>query len=241
MSLMLTHPRYPELYLVQPADLREEAPSGEAREHFGLLQTLVTWAEEYLCHSHPELGRSGVVCPYAGPSLRRNLFLISVCSGPDHTQDSIAERVLACRDWFVDIEPRDGADAKLKTLLVLFPDLPENRVPELIEGTHAKLQASFVNCGLMLGEFHPGPPATPGLWNPDFRPLRAPVPLLGIRHMVPTDFPFLQGSRNLVAAYLERHGGHVPPHIFDAVRATAERHDLPSPRMGQAESPGATR
>jgi hypothetical protein len=42
----------------------------------------------------------------------------------------------------------------------------------------------------MLGEFHPFSP-TPGLRNSHFRPLRSPVPLLAIRHIVESDVDFL--------------------------------------------------
>ena len=56
--------------------------------------------------------------------------------------------------------------------------------------------------GLMLGQFHPLPPAEGGLWNPDFRPLRSPVPLLAIRQMVPSDLPFLTGEVEFLDSYL---------------------------------------
>jgi hypothetical protein len=42
----------------------------------------------------------------------------------------------------------------------------------------------------MLGEFH-ALTQTPGLRNSDFRPLRSPIPLLAIRHMVESDIDFL--------------------------------------------------
>ena len=64
---------------------------------------------------------------------------------------------------------------------------------------------------LMLGQFHPLPPAEPGLWNADFRPLRSPVPLLAIRHMVPTDLPFLTSDRRFVESYREVFGDSLPP------------------------------
>ena len=85
------------------------------------------------------------------------------------------------------------------------------------------LKREDVRKGLMIGEFHDGPPPKPGLWNPDFRPLRSPVPLLAIRHMVPTDFPFLRDDDTTVAAYLQRFGDRVPTHLREHVRAAADR------------------
>ena len=63
----------------------------------------------------------------------------------------------------------------------------------------------------MLGEFHSGPPAKGGLWNPDFRPLHSPVPLLAVRHMVATDLPFLIDDAAALRSYLERFGSTAPP------------------------------
>jgi hypothetical protein len=58
----------------------------------------------------------------------------------------------------------------------------------------------------MIGEFHPGPPPAPGLWNADFRPMRSPLPLLAVRHMVAADTPFLRGDPEHLAAYRRRFG-----------------------------------
>ncbi len=92
----------------------------------------------------------------------------------------------------------------------------------------AKLKNDFVARGLMLGQFHPHCDE-PGLWNDDFRPLRSPVPLLGIRHMVPTDFPFWKNDKTLFARYLERFREDVPPRILKAVRSCALRFGLAPP------------
>jgi len=93
---------------------------------------------------------------------------------------------------------------------VLRKERPETKIivcepadaPLLVDRTQELLKTEFVRGGLMVGEFHPGPPSAPGLWNKDFRPLRSPVPLLAIRHMVPSDRPFLTGNADHLAAYL---------------------------------------
>jgi hypothetical protein len=60
----------------------------------------------------------------------------------------------------------------------------------LIDVSKERLKPLFVNDGLMLGEFHELN-ESPGLHNPDFRPLRSPIPLLAIRRMVYSDIVFL--------------------------------------------------
>jgi hypothetical protein len=39
-----------------------------------------------------------------------------------------------------------------------------------------------------------------------FRPLQAPIPLIAIRNMVPTDIAFLYDEESYVRAYLEKFG-----------------------------------
>jgi len=90
---------------------------------------------------------------------------------------------------------------------------------------------TFVENGLMIGQFHPLPPVEGGLWTKDFRPLRCPVPLLAIRHMVPTDLPFLTRDRRLLDGYYRVFGDDLPPrqrvefgHALAMVSAPAASH-----------------
>ena len=53
----------------------------------------------------------------------------------------------------------------------------------------------------MIGFMHAGNEA-PGLWNPAFRPLRAPLPVLAIRHLVEQDAPFAARHPLLLAPFL---------------------------------------
>ncbi|WP_445302467.1 DUF6875 domain-containing protein [Microcoleus sp. K4-B3] len=75
-------------------------------------------------------------------------------------------------------------DAVFKTFLILFPYLPKESAPKFIDNLQQRLKADFVNYGLMIGEFHFGPPKKTGLWNENFYPLFSPIPLLVIRYLV---------------------------------------------------------
>jgi hypothetical protein len=55
----------------------------------------------------------------------------------------------------------------------------------------------------MIGLMHAGSEAR-GLWNAAFRPLRAPMPVLAIRHMVEHDAPFALRHPLLLLPYLAR-------------------------------------
>lgn len=49
-----------------------------------------------------------------------------------------------------------------------------------------------------------------GLRNSAFRALDAPLPMLAVRHMVGSDFPFLASEREWVVAYLKKFAASVP-------------------------------
>jgi hypothetical protein len=190
---MIAHPTFPALRLFEPADT--DRP--EVREIIG-------WASEYLVRPHPDLGRPGPVCPYARASLARRRFYVNVVHSAPTTAAELAFAIRPYRDWFLELAPREQPDSVFTTILNAFPGLADRT---LVDEAQRGLQATFVRDGLMVGEFHDGPPDKPGLWNADWRPLHSPVPLLAIRHMVATDLPFLRGAPELVQVHHDLFGG----------------------------------
>jgi hypothetical protein len=98
-----------------------------------------------------------------------------------------------------------------KAFVLIFPDVHIEEATKVIDGVQQKLKPLFVESGLMLGEFH-NRAESPGLHNPNFRPLRSPIPLLVIRPMTEIDFTFLMSPDNphlrirYLEAYLKRFG-----------------------------------
>lgn len=240
---MRTHPTDPRLYLVELADLRAEPLPPQVRDNLPALRAIAEWAAGYLCSPHPELGRTGAVCPFTSPSLRRNLFYLTVLRGAGLHAAEVEDVVRAYRDWFMEMEPRDPRQAQYKTINILFPDVPREQWSTLIEATQERLKPEYVPHGIMIGEFHPGPPDKAALRNPAFRPLRSPLPLLSIRHMVPTDFAFLRGRQDFMSAFLALHGDKIdrlPGDMPADVRRVAAAFGLAlpgAPTAGPADEP----
>jgi hypothetical protein len=207
---------------------RGEALPEPARRYAAQLAAVTQWAREFLCQPHPALGRAGRVCPYAQPALDNGTFWLTVLPGAAPTPAEIAAAVAACRERFTSLAPRSGRDAQFKTILLVFPELDHRDAPALVDGVQRRLKPAFVARGLMLGQFH-RTCDEPGLWNPAFRPLRSPVPLLAIRHLVPTDFPFLAHDPRCVASYLRIIGGETPARLRRMVREAAARFGLRCP------------
>nr|WP_232224104.1 hypothetical protein [Mastigocladopsis repens] len=163
---------------------------------------------------HHDLGRSGPVCPFVPHSLKSNNIQMGVIHAKNLEPQQVEEIVLRYRDIFLEIEPRDREIGINKAILLIFPELDIEETSKLIDGVQQKLKLFFVDVGLMLGEFHKRN-ETPGLHNPNFRPLRSPIPLLAIRFMVESDLPFLINADDpalrikYLEAYLQRFGNEV--------------------------------
>ncbi|RJO79911.1 hypothetical protein D5S18_01200 [Nocardia panacis] len=176
---------------------------------------LVAWIDDYLVHPHPELGREGAVCPFVRQAIRRRTLWAAVVAGGDGLT---ATRMADAVDDAVDIHRQLRAadpDALLSSL-TLFPGLSRTT---LVDAVHAARKSGVVEQGMMLGQFYPDCPV-PGLWNREFRPLDAPLPMLIIRRMMSTDFPFLAARSDWLYAYLSTVAPDLPRKLR---RSIAER------------------
>ncbi|HVG44431.1 MAG TPA: hypothetical protein VM890_06850 [Longimicrobium sp.] len=234
---MLIYEKDPRCWLAQLSDLEADPMPERVREHQAAIRTILAWARAFLTQPHPELGRTGPVCPFVRPALARGTIFYTVCPGADLDVDQVESVARSYRDWFLELEPVGGRDAQYKSINIIFPDVPASAMERVVEGAQERLKLLYARERIMLGEFHPGPPQKGGLWNEHFRPLRSPLPLLGIRHMVPTDFAFLRDSRELTEVYLAAFGDRVPDALAETVRAAALRFGLPY----EGDSPGAGR
>lgn len=183
-------------------------------EHLGPLRQVLEWSREFLVSGHPALGRSGPVCPYTQPSLRRDLFLLAVPAAAGPGEGHLSDAVTHLRVWFeklsVDLE---AEEQELLTLLMVLPDLdPADSAP--LDALQRAAKDEFVGEGLMIGQFHPVC-AEPGLWNEEFRPLRSPVPLLAVRRLLVFDLPFLVNTGLHLSHYLRQFAPGIPTRMRD--------------------------
>ncbi len=184
------------------------------------LEATVAWVRKFLARPHPDLGRAGPVCPFTPMALELDtIWMVEV---KESTPDPLAiEAVMQkCRQVFMETEPRNGPLAINKVFMVVFSGMTAGDAP-WIDTMQAKLKPGFVDIGLMLGEFH-SDNETPGLRNEAFRPLRSPIPMLVIRHMVESDLPFLKRENDkpevrisYLRSYLRQLGTSLRRNFFD--------------------------
>jgi hypothetical protein len=163
------------------------------------MREVAGWLDRHVSRPHPDLGRSGEICPWTRRTIDLGtLELVPVASTRAAEVDGILRLLL---DRFLATESTEGGDAAYRSLVAIFHRLDPESASDFMVAAHARSKPTFLERGLMLGEFYPGC-EKPGLRNPQFRPLRSPFPLFVIRQMVETDIEFLFDRDEFVEAYL---------------------------------------
>jgi hypothetical protein len=199
-SLLHYIDRENELFVIGMKSLEHLRAKREYDQLLRPLRITVQWSLDFLCKSHVDLGRKGAVCPFTKPSIDRELFWLSLYSKPAPYPDEIRGIMKKYLDLFLQLPPQTGREAQYKTILVVFPHFKEEDCKELIDNIQQQLKLDFVSRGLMIGQFHANCQES-GLWNSAFRPLQSPFPMLVIRNMVISDYPFLEHDQEMIRAW----------------------------------------
>ncbi|MCW5315755.1 hypothetical protein GTQ43_18635 [Nostoc sp. KVJ3] len=191
----------------------------QQHEDLPYLIEIMDWVKNFLGRPHPNLGRPGAVCPFVPQSLKSDSIRFAVIHTKDLYPEQIEEIVGRYRDMFIEMEVKEQELAINKAFLLIFPDVHIEDVSQSIDSVQRKLKPLFVESGLMIGEFHQRNESL-GLHNPNFRPLRSPIPLLAIRFMVEADLPFLvsPADPHLRIRYLEAYLKCFGHNFTDAIK-----------------------
>ncbi len=188
-----------DLALLSLAEARMHRDEG--RGNAGLA-ALLGWIEGYLMAAHAELGRSGAVCPFTRRAAQLDTVRLAISpAGPDDEPAAFA----SVRRGFaaLDAIPCKAGMEQFRTVVIGFPNCGEAEGVAMLRRIQDGHRFYSLRRGRMIGLMHAGSEA-PGLWNPAFRPLRAPLPVLAIRHMVAHDAPFAARHPLLLLPYLAR-------------------------------------
>lgn len=200
--------------LVRTSEVARTHPTDSA------LADVLGWMHDFLSQPHPELGRKGAVCPFVPVALEKDSIQMAQIVDPNPSVESVEATIRRFRDLFLVTEPTRGPEAINKAFVVVFPNLSADSAG-LVDVVQGRLKKEFIDCGLMLGEFHTTNKKA-GLRNAEFHPLRSPLPMLGMRQMVDSDLPFLdlaeyppQLRASFLRSYLFRLGGSLSQARFD--------------------------
>ena len=155
------------------------------------LGQILHWILNFVAKPHPDLGRQGSVCPFLPRALKAKSLFFQELNFDESTENiEIDEVIRKFAEVFENTTPTEGKARLNKAIVLVFPNLSDESAVRLIEETQSRLKPFFVERGLMLGEFHKNHQGE-GIRNDKFRPLQSPVPLLVIRHLIPSDLIFL--------------------------------------------------
>jgi hypothetical protein len=179
-------------------DFGDDVPPGGG----ATLLEVAHWMRSYLMSAHPDLGRTGDVCPFAGQAARADLLRIAVSeAGPDDLL-AIRRQMLGAFATF-DAIPYPRGMANFRAVVAAFPNCASPDGVAALAAVQKSLRRLSFATARMVGVFHQEAEAQ-GLWNPAFRPLRAPIPLIAIRALVENDAAFVMRHPLLAPAYLRR-------------------------------------
>jgi len=205
-------------YLTLKEALRSAASSDDKDSVY---QQIGGWMASYLMKEHPDLGRTGDVCPFTAHAARIDTIRIGIYDG-DLRDISAMVKVMrdACHE--VMTMPCPGTMRHFATAIVGFPNATTEETLANLLVVQKKLKHHTLLHGLMVGRFHPASEVE-GLWNSAFRPLRSPVPLLAVRHLVENDAEFVMRQPLLYPTYLMKFSSNA----FRKLRAAWQRRRAP--------------
>ena len=166
------------------------------------MQTLIGWVESYLMRGHADLGRTGAVCPFTKQAARIDTVRLAISrAGADDEDEAFG----LIRGAFAELEtiPCKPGMEHFRTIIIGFPECATEEGMAMLGRVQRRHKFFSLSRFRMIGYMFAANDA-PGLWNPEFRPLRAPMPVLAIRHLVEQDAPFAARHPLLMVPYLAK-------------------------------------
>lgn len=183
----------------------------------GALTSMARYVAEFLTAPHPDLGRTGAVCPFTSKAIEQDLVKLTACSVEGEGRSEEALVIEGMGRLRGELAAPDGAEQAHRAIIAVFPRLAEPEGARMIEKIQRSLKLSFVERKLMIGQFFPSCPE-PGLWNADFRPLQSPVISLAIRNITIFDAPFMLDRPAYIDAFVRTFGKAGAERIAKAAR-----------------------
>jgi len=175
----------------------------ESDEYRQSYKMVANWVHKFLCRRSPLIGRGGVVCPNTQFGLTQNTIMMAVAPEESNTKESVRDITLRGRDKFIELVDMQPELVEYTAVITSFPHLKSQEGYDLIEEVQSSLKRSYVERGLMIGQFYLTCPET-GIRNEKFYPLRCPEPLLVVRTMVKSDLVFLEKDPENLPYYYKK-------------------------------------
>jgi len=181
------------------------------------LVQMARYVDEFLTAPHPQLGRSGVVCPFARRAVAQDHIQLTACPVGGEGPEAEAVILQGMARLRAALDAAGDATPAHRAIVAVFPNLSEPHGARMIEKIQRALKLSFVERQLMIGQFFPSCPE-PGLWSAEFRPLQSPVISLAIRDITIFDAPFMLDRQAYIDAFVTTFGEAGAERVAQAAR-----------------------
>jgi hypothetical protein len=205
------------LFLLE--DLEDASRTKElAESDRNALRAVADWTNTFVAKPHEDLGRAGPVCPFVPVALdHKTLWFVAERSSGRSTPD-VVQLVEDYKRLLLAAKPVDGDDANLKSIVVVFTDLPAAQAKDFFGGVLQQIGApSYANDGLVMGPFYEGNDGT-AVYNPTFRPFTSPVPFLLMRRAVVSDWKLFLNNKDWLRLWAHRYGEAAVQALADELR-----------------------
>lgn len=176
----------------------ERAMNGDA------LSTLISWIRSYPVSAHDALGRAGPVCPFTDRARRLGTLRFSICTAGPHEEKKAFALI---RRGFKNLNEIPAASdlKELRAVIIGFPNCNSPEGIAMLRRVDKRHKYYALVRMRTIGFMHPLSGAG-GIWNPAFRPMLAPMPVMIIRCVVERDAPFIAHHRLSLVPYILRYG-----------------------------------
>jgi uncharacterized protein DUF6875 len=183
---------------------RQPAPQSLSEADTALATEVLAWMRRYVAQPHPNLGRSGPVCPFVQSALDEHSVELAFDKADGSSTFQLRAALLRQLAAYKRQIRRNSERSSRAATVLAFPRFKESFY-ERLDDMHSELKTDAMSHGVMVSAFHPRS-THPAQHNPSFYVLRAPFAAFAFRKMVAHDIIFLNNNRRAFAFYRTRFG-----------------------------------
>ena len=195
--------------------------SGLAEDDLNALRAVADWIKTFVVSPHKDLGRAGPVCPFVPGALEcKTLWL-----APEHLSGrsvpGFVELMHCYGKLLLRAQATDGDGVSHKALVLVLTDISAERAKTYMDDVQVQelKRVFYADDGIVIGDFHARNEGT-AIRNPSFRPFKAPVPFLLMRHAVVSDWMFFLDNDDWLRSWAHRFGEAALPTLAEQLRRT---------------------
>ena len=170
------------------------------------LRAVADWTKTFAARPHKDIGRDGPVCPFVTVARERKTLWLAAERSAGRSAPEVIQLIAGYKRMLLAAEPVAGEDANLKSIMVVFTDLPAAQAKDFFGDILQQLAVPFYeDDGLVIGPFYEGNDGT-AIYNPNFRPFVSPAPFLLMRRAVVSDWKFFLNDEAWLKRWAHRYG-----------------------------------